>query len=340
MLGRQLMIALVCGGVAWLTHTDWARAASMEEVKKMEQAMPASAPAKPKRPRKILIYSHCNAVRHGRAIEAAKIALPMLGAKTGAYTAVVSDDLDNFLPDKIQQYDAIVLNNTTGELFLPKPRHEPRKPDPAKISDPEKLKADNAKYEKALAEWKEYMAKAARADEVRKSFMDWVEAGGGVVGFHAATDCSYRWKEYGQLIGGYFSGHPWHALVPVKNDDPTNPINAAFEGKGFEVTDEIYQFNRGVYSREKQRVLLSLDYKKMQASDNQKLQRKGSREDGDYAISWIKTQGKGRVFYCSLGHQPGIFWNPVLLRHCLAGLQWVMGDLEGVETEPNPLKRE
>ena len=39
-----------------------------------------------------------------------------------------------------------------------------------------------------------------------------------------------------------------------------------FGGKGFQVTDEIYQFNRGVYSREKQRVILSLDYKTMQAS--------------------------------------------------------------------------
>ena len=191
------------------------------------------------------------------------------------------------------------------------------------------------RYAKQLADYEKKVKAMADGPKIdteglRKSFMDWVKAGGAVMGIHAATDCSYKWKEFGEMMGGYFAGHPWHMPVPIKNDDPKNPINAVFEGKGFTVTDEIYQFNRGVYSREKQRVILSLDMSQ--------LKKKGGRKDNDYAISWVKSHGKGRVFYCSLGHRDEIFWNPLVLKHYLAGLQWAMGDLKDVDITPNPLK--
>lgn len=38
-------------------------------------------------------------------------------------------------------------------------------------------------------------------------------------------------------------------------------------------------------------------------------------KDKDFAISWIRRHGEGRVFYCSLGHNPHIFWNPPVLEH-------------------------
>jgi type 1 glutamine amidotransferase len=50
-------------------------------------------------------------------------------------------------------------------------------------------------------------------------------------------------------------------------------------------------------------------------------------------VAWIKPHGKGRVFYCSLGHNHHIFWNPKVLRHYLAGIQWALGDYE-VEVKP------
>ena len=328
-IGLLALVAIVLG-----TSIRKARAAvSAKDRERMAKAIPDKAPAKPAKARKILIYSHCGGFRHGGAIEAAKVALPMMGEKTGAYTAVVSDDLANFEADKLKEFDAIVLSNTTGDLLKTRGPRKPGKPDLKKITDPGKLEEVQAKHKKALADWaekvKEFKAKADPSERLRKNLMDWIKSGKGVIGIHAATDCSYNWKEYGAMIGGYFAGHPWHELVPIKNDDPKNPINAAFEGKAFKVTDEIYQFNRGVYSREKQRVLLSLDMSK--------LKKKGSRKDNDNAISWVKMHGKGRVFYCSLGHRGEIFWNPVVLKHYLAGIQWACGDLKGVDTTPNPL---
>jgi len=335
MFSRILITSLLIAVSFGLFVGAASAAPSEDKIAKVAKALPDKAPARPAKARKVLIYSHCNGFRHGGAIEMAKVALPMMGKKTGAFEAVVSDDLANFTPDKIKQFDAIVLSNTTGELFTVKGPRKPRKPNEKRIKDAKKLKQAMDRYDKQLADYEKKVKEMADAPKIdteglRKSFMDWVKAGGGVMGIHAATDCSYKWKEFGEMMGGYFAGHPWHMPVPIKNDDPKNPINAAFEGKGFVVTDEIYQFNRGVYSREKQRVILSLDMTK--------LKKKGGRKDHDYAISWVKTHGKGRVFYCSLGHRDEIFWNPLVLKHYLAGLQWAMGDLKDVCITPNPLK--
>ena len=58
----------------------------------------------------------------------------------------------------------------------------------------------------------------------------------------------------------------------------------------------------------------------------------GKRKDGDYVISWVRPYGKGRVFYCSLGHEPSSYYNPHVLRHYLAGIQFALGDLEADAT--------
>jgi type 1 glutamine amidotransferase len=60
-----------------------------------------------------------------------------------------------------------------------------------------------------------------------------------------------------------------------------------------------------------------------------------TRADGDYAISWIREWGKGRVFYTSLGHQPAAFMNPKILGHILAGVQYALGDLDADATPGN-----
>ena len=45
--------------------------------------------------------------------------------------------------------------------------------------------------------------------------------------------------------------------------------------------------------------------------------------------------GKGRIFYCSLGHNREVYWNPAVVRHYLAGIQYALGDLQ-VDATPIP----
>jgi type 1 glutamine amidotransferase len=159
----------------------------------------------------------------------------------------------------------------------------------------------------------------------RQALLEFVRNGKGVAGLHAASDNFPTWPEGQALIGGVFCGHPWTSgeVCAVKLDEPKHVLNLPFGGNGFWVREEIYQIT-GPYSRERQRVLLSLDMSKPQ---NVRPPEKIKRTDNDFPISWVKTEGKGRVFYTSLGHREDIYFVPAILRHMLDGLRFALGDL-------------
>jgi type 1 glutamine amidotransferase/HEAT repeat protein len=162
--------------------------------------------------------------------------------------------------------------------------------------------------------------------QLRKGLMDFVTDGKGLIGIHAASDNFYDWPEAAEMIGAQFSGHPWTSggTWAIKIDDPQHPLTAAFQSKGFKVNDELYRTDGPLYSRNKQRVVLSLDMSD-QATAGVKDFKDG---DDDTGISWVKTFGRGRVFYCSLGHNHHIIWNAPILQHYLAGIQFALGDLK------------
>ncbi len=181
-------------------------------------------------------------------------------------------------------------------------------------------------------------------DAQRKALMDFVKSGRGIIGIHAASDNFYDWPEAVEMLGGQFNGHPWVGNGwgrqesdgwSFKVDDPDHVLNRAFDGKGFVLKDEIYQI-QGPYSRDTHRVLLSLDMSKPHNLEAIKGKKKGAswsgRKDDDNPVSWIKRYGKGRVFYCSIGHRKEIYWNKTILTHYLAGIQWALGDLQADDT--------
>jgi uncharacterized protein len=260
---------------------------------KIEAALPEAAPAKPQKERRVLIFSKTNGFRHG-SIPVGVLSLKRLGEKTGAYTADHTEDESAFEPENLQKYDAVIMLNTTGEVFRPK-----------------ELPQDPAARQKALE----------REERLKQSLAGFVKSGKGLAGTHSATDTYHNWKEYNQMMGGTFAGHPWHQEVPIKNLDPDSPVNKPFGEQGFQVNDEIYQFRGDTALPSDRRMLLALDPQQMDLS-------KGNRQDGFYPVSWIATYGGGRTFYCSLGHRDEIYYNPKVLQHYLAGFQYAMGDLE------------
>lgn len=262
-------------------------------IEKVTKALPEQAPAKPKAKRKILIYSKTAGFRHS-SIPIGVKAITMMGDKTGAYTAVHTEDESFFEPEKLKAFDAVYMLNTTGDCLRP---------------------AFDKKDKQAEKQARE------REEMLKKSLADFVSSGKGLAGCHSATDTYGGWKDYNRMMGGAFAGHPWHQKVPVKNLEPKHPLNAPFGGMDFEVTDEIYQFRPDTALPTDRKFLLALDTDKMDVS-------KGQRKDRLYPVSWVATFGKGRTFYCSLGHREEIFWNPAILKHYLAGIQYVLGDLE------------
>jgi type 1 glutamine amidotransferase len=57
--------------------------------------------------------------------------------------------------------------------------------------------------------------------------------------------------------------------------------------------------------------------------------KKGNSTTNDYPVSWVKSYGKGRIFYSNFGHNKATWWTPFMLQHFLDGIQWALGDLNG-----------
>jgi type 1 glutamine amidotransferase len=169
----------------------------------------------------------------------------------------------------------------------------------------------------------------------RIAFRDFIRNGGGLAANHAATVTATDWSEFGEILGARGASHRVSdEKVTVRIEDPAHPLTAAFAGKSFEFADEFFRFQEP-YSRDKVRVLLSIDTAKTDMNQG-RCAGTCTREDGDYPVSWIRRYGQGRVFYCTMGHNPYVFWHPQILQHFLAGIQFVLGDLEA-DTSPLPL---
>lgn len=310
-LFAALALALACGTFASAAEKNPAKPAPAkpapakdklpelkpELIKGIEAAIPAQAPATPKKARRILVFWRCEGFFHGEGIAAGNLALELMGKKTGAYTADISRDYEVFEPSNLAKYDAVVLNNTTH------------------IKVPEQFK---------------------------KGFLDFVSNGKGLIGIHAATDNFNDWPDAAEVMGGVFAGHPWGGggTWAFKIDAPEHVLTQVFAGKGFKLKDEIYQF-KDHYTRADRRVLLSLDLSDAETAkqiidpktgkyitDARSGKIKACREDRDFAVSWIKNVGQGRLFYCSLGHGGNVFAEPTILKYYLGGIQYALGDLE------------
>ena len=128
------------------------RAPAPSDVEQMMAALPTTAPAKPAKARKVLIFSRIPSAgfQHSSIPLAAK-AVEELGKKTGAWTSDTSWDPAVFTTENLKQYDAIFLSSTTG-CFLDKAGDK------------------------------------AATDARRAAFIEFVRSGKGVAGIHATGD--------------------------------------------------------------------------------------------------------------------------------------------------------
>jgi type 1 glutamine amidotransferase len=95
------------------------------------------------------------------------------------------------------------------------------------------------------------------SDDAKNALIDFVRREGkAFVGIHNATDTFYKYAPYGEMVGGYFNGHPWHQEVNILVEDPDHPSTQHLPDE-FRIHDEIYTHRN--WSRDKTHVLLTLD---------------------------------------------------------------------------------
>ena len=156
--------------------------------------------------------------------------------------------------------------------------------------------------------------------------------GKGFIGVHSASITFVDWPEYGDMIGGYYDEHPWLTFdAPILVEDPNFPGMQQWP-RAFVLRDEIYQMRN--YSRDKVRVLMRLDASKLDMKSKDV-----HRTDGDFAVTWAKMYGKGRVYYTTLGHVEANWDKPEFQQMMTGAIKWAMG-LENADVTSRPLAKD
>jgi cytochrome c len=143
-------------------------------------------------------------------------------------------------------------------------------------------------------------------------FERYIQAGGGYVGIHSATDTEYGWTWYGRLVGGYFNGHPAQQNAVLKIENHEHLATEHLPGKEWKRFDEWYNFkdlNPDI------KLLLSLDESSYQGGTN----------GANHPASWFHEYDGGRAFYTALGHTKESYAEPEFMKHVLGGIRYAIG---------------
>ena len=96
--------------------------------------------------------------------------------------------------------------------------------------------------------------------------------------------------------------------------------------------DRLARMFRALSNPNRLRLLLNLlDESKLD------LTKKGvKRTDKDWAVAWLKTYGKGRVFYTTIGHTLEVYERPDVQKMYLEAIKWALG-MTNADVTPHPM---
>jgi len=144
----------------------------------------------------------------------------------------------------------------------------------------------------------------------------YIEAGGGYVGVHAASDTLHNWAWYGGLVGAYFVSHPAIQQATVRVEDRSDPSTTMLPAAWVR-TDEWYNFDAD--PRGRVHVLAALDESTYF----------GGAMGADHPIAWSQYYDGGRAWYTAGGHTPESYSEPLFQAHLLGGLLFAAGVAPG-----------
>lgn len=147
------------------------------------------------------------------------------------------------------------------------------------------------------------------------AFERYIQAGGGFVGVHSATDTEYDWSWYGKLVGGYFKSHPKTQSARFIIKDKDFPATEFFTDTVWQRTDELYNFKN---LNPDVNVLITVDESSYE----------GGTHGSYHPMSWYHEYDGGRAFYTELGHTEESYSEENYLKHLLGGIQYAIGDNE------------
>ena len=144
-----------------------------------------------------------------------------------------------------------------------------------------------------------------------------IQAGGGFVGIHSATDTEYKWPYYNQLVGAYFESHPEpaEATINVLNRDHFSTHHLS---QNWVHTDEWYNY-RAIHPDIN--VLMEVN----------ETTYRGGKNGPNHPISWYRDFDGGRMWYTGLGHTEESYIEPFFIEHVWGGIQYAAGPMQRID---------
>ncbi|MEX0713372.1 MAG: PVC-type heme-binding CxxCH protein [Pirellulales bacterium] len=139
--------------------------------------------------------------------------------------------------------------------------------------------------------------------EQERALLDFVAGGKGFIPIHCASYCFLNSDRYIELVGAQFQRHGT-GVFRTTVAEPQHPLMRGFEG--FESWDETYVHQR---HNEKDRVVLEFR----------------PDEGGREPWTWVRTHGKGRVFYTAWGHDERTWGHGGFQNLLERGIRWAVG---------------
>ncbi|MFC3196858.1 ThuA domain-containing protein [Parapedobacter deserti] len=144
------------------------------------------------------------------------------------------------------------------------------------------------------------------------AFERYIQAGGGFVGIHAASDTEYDWRWYGRLVGGYFKNHPQPQEATFHVVDSLHPATEGLPAT-FTYNDEWYNFKK---LNPAIKVLITIDESSYEGGEN-----------GDHhPMVWYHDYDGGRSFFTAFGHSAESFTDSLHLKLILGGIRYAIGE--------------
>lgn len=151
-------------------------------------------------------------------------------------------------------------------------------------------------------------------EEQGRAVKRWVEEGGSLWAFHNNSQLSLMNKDYRDVEGAIYTGHPPIRPFKVKIVNKDHPITQGVND--FVVTDEQHFV---VYEKDPKHVLArSVNEDGLQFTDERK------RTSNSCESVWAYDYGKGRVCFMAPGHAITVMWNPEYEKMQKNAVKWLL----------------
>jgi type 1 glutamine amidotransferase len=158
-----------------------------------------------------------------------------------------------------------------------------------------------------------------KTEELQQAFVDYVEAGGGLLAVHTAVVAGENTGTLDNLLGCKFSYHPHELPVTVQPLKP-HPVTEGVEV--FCEVDEHYRLEILAPDAD----IITASYSPAQGDES-----KYKEDPYNNSPAWIcpsgivRTQGKGRVCVLTPGHLLPVWLNPQYQKTLANALRWCAG---------------